>query len=191
MIASNDFGAPPSTSTKPSPVKNARTLLPPPSTSAIRSVRRRTPPTVCCALSTREDVHVANTPRAPFNTSLRFSDTAITSDVRDRARAVAEPVPFHADLLKQRQVEIRDRRALRQHDMPATEPHLAVTAADHDVRLRVVVVSIAVAHVRSVHEDRMIEQRSLTVWRLRHLLDEARKLLEVPGLDLGQLLDSR
>src|SRR4030095_9408105 len=79
MILSNDFGAPPSTSTKPSPVKNARTLLPPPSTTTIWSVRRRTPPDACCALRTREDAHVANTPRAPFNTSLRFTDTAITS----------------------------------------------------------------------------------------------------------------
>ena len=57
MILSNDFGAPPSTSTKPSPVKNARTLLPPPSTTVIWSVRRRTPPNACCALRTRADVH--------------------------------------------------------------------------------------------------------------------------------------
>src|SRR6185369_4994197 len=78
MIVSNDFGAPPSTSTTPSPVENARTLLPPPSTTAICSVRRRTPPNACCALRTPEDAHVANTPRAPFNTFLRFSDTAIT-----------------------------------------------------------------------------------------------------------------
>src|SRR6187549_1612158 len=156
MIVSNDFGGPPSTSTKPSPVKNARTLLPPPSTTAIWSVRRRTPPDGCWALRTPDEAHVANTPRALFNTSLRFNDTAITpSEIRDRARAVAERVAFHADLLKQRQVEIRDRRALRQDDVPAAEFHLAVAAADDDVRLRVVVVSIAVAHVRSVHEHRV------------------------------------
>src|SRR5688572_3069280 len=166
MIVSNDFGAPPSTSTKPSPVENARTLLPPPSTTAICSVRRRTPPTACCALRTPEAAHVANTPRAPFNSSLRFNGTAITSEVRDRARAVAERVAFDADLLKQREMEIRNRRTVRQHEMPAAELHLAAAAADDDVRLRVVVVPIAVAHVRSVHEDRMIQQRSLAVWRL-------------------------
>src|SRR5437763_4694907 len=110
-------------------------------------------------------------------------------NARDRAGAVAELVAIHPDLLKQRQVEIRDRGALRQHDMPAAELHLAVAAADQYVRLRVVVVPIAVAHVRSVHEDRVIEQRSLAVGCFRHLLNESRELLELPGLDFDQLVD--
>src|ERR1044072_9409636 len=103
MILSNDFGAPPSTSTKPSPVENARTLLPPPSTTVIWSVKRRTPPSPGCPLGTR-----------------------------------ASGDAFHPSLLNQRQVDIPDGGALRQHDMLAAEPHLAVAAADHDVRLRVV-----------------------------------------------------
>src|SRR6188472_2941879 len=98
MIVSNDVGAPPSTSTKPSPVKKARTLLPPPSTTITLSVRRRTPPDAGCAPSTPAEAHVANTPIAPFNSSLRFTTVPLTSDVRDRARAVAEPVAFDTDL---------------------------------------------------------------------------------------------
>src|SRR5688572_13723684 len=201
MTLSNDFGAPLSTSTKPSPAANARTLLPPPSTTVIRSVRRRTPPCptepwrrpadACCAPGTPADIHAAHAPTAPFSTSLRFSDTPSPSNVRDRSGAVAELVAFHADLLQQRQMEIGDRRAFRQHQVLAARPQPAGAAADNDVRLRVVVVAVAVAHVRSVHEHRVIEQRTLTVRRLGHLRDEGRKLLEVPGLDLRELLDPR
>ena len=45
--------------------------------------------------------------------------------------------------------------------------------------------------LEAIFPEPQIEQRSLTVWRLRHLLDEACKLLQVPGLDLGQLFDPR
>src|SRR5215831_11951037 len=77
MTWSPDFGAPPSTSTSPSPVEHASTLLPPPSTTDILSVRRRTPPDACCALRTREEVHMVNIPRAPFKTSLRFTSSLL------------------------------------------------------------------------------------------------------------------
>src|SRR6185369_13772237 len=115
--------------------------------------------------------------------------TPCDSYARDRAGTVAELVALDSDLLKQCQVEIRDRCALGQHDMLADEFHLAVATTDQYVRLRVVVVPIAVAHVRSVHEDRMIEQRSLSIGCFRHLLNECRELLEVPGLDFDQLID--
>src|SRR5215471_4849986 len=73
--------------------------------------------------------------------------------------------------------------------MLAAEPHLAVAASDQYVRLRIIVMAIAVAHVRSIHEDRVIEQRSLAIGYLRHLLYKCRELFEVPGLDLDQLLN--
>src|SRR4029453_14411910 len=73
--------------------------------------------------------------------------------------------------------------------MLAAEFHPAGATTDQYVRLRVMVVPIAVAHVRSVHEDRVIEQRSLAVGCFRHLLNESRELLKVPRLDFGQLLN--
>src|SRR6187551_731436 len=91
---------------------------------------------------------------------------------RNRSGTIAKLVTLDSNLLKQGQVEICDRRALRQHDMLTAELHFAVAATNQDVRLRVIVVPIAVAHVRSVHEDRVIEQRSLSVGYFRHLLHE-------------------
>ena len=48
---------------------------------------------------------------------------------------------------------------------------------------RIAVAHIAVAYVRSVHEDRVIQQRSLAVWRSSQLRKKCRGLLDVPGLD--------
>src|SRR5262249_47493114 len=71
----------------------------------------------------------------------------------NRARAVAELIALYPHLLEQRQVEIRDRRFLRQHDMLAAELHFSVAAADQDVRLWIVVVQVAIAHVRPVYKN--------------------------------------
>jgi hypothetical protein len=90
-------------------------------------------------------------------------------DARDRSRAVAELVALHANLLQQGQVEISDRGTLRQHDMLAAELHPAGAAAHYDIRLRIVIVQVAVAHVRPVHENRVIEQRALAIRRALQL----------------------
>ena len=68
--------------------------------------------------------------------------------------------------------------------------HLAVAAADDDGRNRPVAVLVAVAHVRSVHEDRVIQHRAVAVFRRRHLLQEFGEALHVPGLDLRNLGNS-
>ncbi len=75
-------------------------------------------------------------------------------------------------------------------DVLAALLHLAVAAADDDGRNRIVAVLVAVAHVRSVQEDRMIQQRAVAIGRLRHLLQERGKAVHVPRLDLHQLVDS-
>src|SRR5215831_14015229 len=59
------------------------------------------------------------------------------------AGAVAELIALQTGLLKQREVQIRDRRTLRQHDVLADDLHFAVSAADHDVRLGIIVVQVA------------------------------------------------
>ena len=63
-------------------------------------------------------------------------------------------------------------------------------AADQDVRQRIVVVPVAVAHVRAVHEQRVIEQRAVAVGRRRELLDEVREALHVIRLDPHELVDA-
>ena len=110
-------------------------------------------------------------------------------DLRNRARAVAELVALYSDLLQQRQVEIRDRRFLRQHQVLAAELHFAVPTTNQDVRHRIVVVLVTVAHVRPEHEDRVVEQCSLPVRRRCHLGEKLRELLHVPGLDFRQLVE--
>ena len=46
---------------------------------------------------------------------------------------------------------------------------------------------VAVAHVRSVHEDRVIQQRAVAVFGRGHLLQEIGEALHVPSLDLRNL----
>src|SRR5579875_555249 len=118
------LGGPLSTTTSPSPVDKASTFAPPTSSTAMRSVTR------LCAL--RQGMA-----SAPSRNSLRFILHA-----RDRARAVAELVALHPDLLQNRQVQIRDRRALRQHNMLPQKLHLPRAAANQDIRLRIIVVQV-------------------------------------------------
>src|SRR5262252_9080861 len=56
------------------------------------------------------------------------------------AGAVAELIALQTGLLKQREVQIRDRRALRKHNVLAEDFDFTVAPANHDVRLRIVVV---------------------------------------------------
>src|SRR5438067_724326 len=140
MSLSPNFGAPLSTSTSPSPAEKASAFAPPTSNTANLSGRRP----ACCALRIRGDTHVVSMPAAaPLRNSLRSTTRLL--DRRNHARAVAELIALHSRLLEQRQMEIRDRRAFRQHDMLTSELHLAVAAANHDVRLRIVVMQVAVA----------------------------------------------
>ena len=69
ITASPDFGAPLSTTTKPSPVEKAVTLAPPASITASVSVSLVTP--AAGALQQRAEAHSASAPAAaPFNTIL-------------------------------------------------------------------------------------------------------------------------
>src|SRR5580692_4625532 len=116
-----DFCAPLSTSTVPSAAEKATTFAPPASSTASLS---------SWALRNRG---AANT-IALFNSCLRF-----TLDPWDDARAVAELLALHPRLLQNRQMQICNRRALRQHDMLANELHFAVAATHQNIRLRIVV----------------------------------------------------
>src|SRR5206468_8823888 len=99
---------------------------------------------------------------AYFSSSLRFK-----LNLRNRPSAVAELVALDTDLLQQRQVEIRNRRFLWQHEVLAAEFHFAVPAANQDVRLRIVVVQVTIAHVRAEQKNGVVEQCSLPVRRRR------------------------
>ena len=57
-------------------------------------------------------------------------------------------------------MQIRNRCPLRQYDVLAAQLHPAGAAAHQDIGLGIVVVQVAVAHVRPVQQNRVVEQRS-------------------------------
>src|SRR5262245_59857351 len=80
------------------------------------------------------------------------SPTPFGSDTRQQielARAVAEPLDVHAELVHQAQRQIRERRSFRIPEVSIAF-HLLIAAADDDDRNVVVVVSVAVAHAAAV-----------------------------------------
>jgi len=93
--------------------------------------------------------------------------SAMHSNSRNDAGAVAELVALNPGLLQYRQVEIRDGRALRQDDVLANELDFSIAATYEDIRFRIVVMQIAVAHVRPVHEHRVVEQTSRSIRSIR------------------------
>src|SRR4030095_8969838 len=85
------------------------------------------------------------------------------------AGTVAELLRVDADAIEQREVEIRHRRVGRVHDM--TPWPQATALADHGHGQIVVRVPVAVAQAAAVDDDRVIEERAVTVGGLLHLLD--------------------
>ena len=119
-------------------------------------------------------------PNAPFTIVLR-------SNTCDLARAVAEALHLQARLVEHREVQVRNRRAFGQIDLPAAL-ELAGAAADEDVRQRIIGVHVAVGHVGAVEQHRVVEQRAFAVGCFRQLRDELREPLQVIALDFDQLL---
>src|SRR5262245_37489972 len=142
MSPSPDFGAPLSTSTRPSPADKTTTLLPPASTMPRLSVKRRRPVADCWAPRSNGDAHNVSIPvTVPFKTSLRSPvrpsmesrGLCLRLEFCNDTRAVRKLFTFHAGLLEQRQEEVCHRRTLRQCDLLAAEFQLPVSAADHNV----------------------------------------------------------
>ena len=61
--------------------------------------------------------------------------------------------------------------------------------ADRDERQRIARVLIGIAHAAAVEIKRVIEQRTVAVWRRSHLLQEFREQLDVVRVDPGDLGD--
>src|SRR5689334_20051641 len=123
---------------RPSALENATTFAPPPSTTDSLSFSLRTAVGACWAARNNGDAHKVSAPViAPCRISLRSTiysllhpKKSIDSHLRNHAGAVTEFVALHSNLLKHREVEIRDRGALRQHDVLAAEFQFAVAATD-------------------------------------------------------------
>jgi glyoxylase-like metal-dependent hydrolase (beta-lactamase superfamily II) len=75
-------------------------------------------------------------------------------------------------------------------DVPAAGLERSTAAADEDVRKRVVVVPVAVAHVRAEKEHRVVEQRTFPVGRLGEPVDEVRESLHVIALNGDELQEA-
>src|ERR1700722_3746681 len=103
----------------------------------------------------------------------------------DDARAVAETLLLDPELVQDRQVNIGKRCARRRRDVFAADV-LAIGASDQNFRQRIVVMLVAVAHVRAIQEQRMVEDGAITLLDGGQLLDEVREALHVIALDDGQ-----
>src|SRR5207248_2414602 len=105
-------------------------------------------------------------PNAPFSIDLRFmAVSSERSDTGDHAGAVPKALPLEARLVQQREVQIGNRRAFGQLDLPSAALERAGAAADQDGRQRIIAVQVAVGHVGAVEQHGVIQQRSFAVGR--------------------------
>src|SRR5204863_4895501 len=110
-------------------------------------------------------------PNALFSIDLRFmsllpcialrfmADAPERSDTGDLAGAIPEALRLEARLVQQREVQIGNRRAFGQLDLPSPLER-AGAAANQDVRQRIIAVHIAVGHVGAVEQHGVIQQRA-------------------------------
>src|SRR5262249_42026240 len=94
-----------------------------------------------------------------------------------------------AELSSDRQVDVRQRCHIGQLDVLSAD-QFAAASPDEDGRKRISVVLVAVRHIRSVQEDRVVEQRSLAVANGGELAQKLAKSIHVPCLNFHQLFDS-
>src|SRR5882757_2460546 len=107
-------------------------------------------------------------------------------DIGDLAGAVPEALHLQTRLVQQREVQIGNRRAFGQLDLPSPLER-AGAAADQDVRQRIIAVQVAVGHVGAVEQHGVIQQRAFAVGGGGELRHELREPLHVIALDLDQL----
>src|SRR5262245_32204968 len=106
----------------------------------------------------------------------------------DLAGAVPERLGTHAQLLQQREVQIRERGTLRIANV-AGAPDPRGFATNHRDRQIVVEVRVAIADPRPVEEQRVIEHRGVAFTHRRQFFHKIRKLLNVVLVDLVQAFE--
>src|SRR5262245_65707423 len=79
------------------------------------------------------------------------------------------------------------RRFLQIDVLPASQ--FAVASSDEDSRQRVTIVLVTVGHVRAIHEDRVVQERSFTLLNRSELAQELGEPIHVPGLKLGEIFE--
>src|SRR3984957_8274454 len=126
-------------------------------------------------------------PNAPFSIALRFmAGCPERSDIGDLAGAVPEALRLQTRLVQQREVQIGNRRAFGQLDLPSTLER-AGGAADQESRQRIIAVQVAVGHVGAVEQHGVIQERAFSVGCGGEFRDELREPLHVIALNLDQL----
>src|SRR5262245_53800341 len=102
----------------------------------------------------------------------------------DRSVAVAKSVDLAAVLVRNRQPQVPDRRPRR--ELHVAMP-LANAAANADHRQRIAGMRVRVAHAAAVHDQRVIEHRSVAIGSGLQLLDELGEERRVIGIHLHVL----
>src|SRR5215203_5422434 len=107
-------------------------------------------------------------------------------EIRHASSAIDEDVQMHADLVEQRQMKVCQRRRVLVSDVAAALEPRASSTSDDDRQVRVI-VNVGISHAAAEQIERVIEQRSIAIWRRLELLDEIREQRHVVRVDLGEL----
>src|SRR5256885_819544 len=99
---------------------------------------------------------------------------ALAEEVFNLSVAVAEFIQTYADPVQQREVEVRQRRAVLVRDVAATTQSGRRAARDQDGKI-FVVVHAGVAHPAAIQVDRVIEERAVALGRGLQLLEKLRE----------------
>src|SRR3954462_13848825 len=105
----------------------------------------------------------------------------------DPSGTVANLFGGYAHPIQQRQVEVRHRRVFGIDDVIVAAEAAAATD-DEDGKV-FVEMAIAVAQAAAVDDDRVVQQRTVSIRRLLELTDESREPLPVPRVPDRDLLD--
>ena len=93
---------------------------------------------------------------------------------RNMSIAVAERVVTNANLVEQRQQQVRHRHLAAEHEV-AVPLDAAVATSDDEQRKIRVRVRVGIAQARAVEQQRVIQQRPIAVRRRLQLLEETRR----------------
>src|SRR5687768_6524361 len=128
-----------------------------------------------CGSATQRATTLATQIAAPHNTPPAMTRRARRIlEPAALARTVANRLQRRVRPAKQRQQQVRERRAIGIPQMLAAA-QLPAAAADDRQWQREVIVRIAIAHVAAVQDERAIENRTVAVRLRRERLNERRE----------------
>jgi len=109
-------------------------------------------------------------------------------EFRQNAGAITEVLIGETRLRQRGRQQVGHGRVIRILEVAAAL-HFSAGSAGHEDRKRGVIVQVAVAHGAAVQNQGMIQQRSVAVLNVLHLVQQVGNQADVIGVDLGQLFE--